>query len=290
LFDRNHEALEIFLRYVTAPTEALSYSGVDEAWLKHEAMDEVLYRLHDFVTAALSLVDHTRVIHGQLYGPTDLMPDYQIEIDRRFKDDPRTQFVLGLRQMCQHYRLPSLNHQFEAKSIGPGGRAKFRISLALRKEDLRSFSKWNAHAKAFLRNAPDRIELLELVNAYHRHVSDFNQWFATRQQEIHRLSPERYERMLKHGETYLDRKEVGEVERNIQELEERAGAPLTFADLLDALKPMLTILDHARLRFCQHDPDLWMRTALRSVERTFLIPAPLRERLLALVTGPQQDA
>ena len=285
LFDRNYEHFVLFIRYFTDPRVSFSFSPVEQHWLQQEGVEEALFRLHDFVASALALVDHTRVIHRQLYDEQGLMADYQGEIDRRFTDNSLTQFVLGLRHMCQHYRLPSLNLQTELTSIGRAGQAKAEITLALRKDDLLGFSGWNARAKSFVEDAPDRIELLSVTDSYYRQVTEFNAWFRKKQREIHGVSPELYERSLRHGDRYQDRPELAEVENNLQALELRSSEPLTFHDLQRVLDPVLTILDLAKLQLCQHDAPLWVDTALRSVERNFVVPPSLRGRLLELFSG-----
>ena len=66
---------------------------------------EVGRRLHNFVTAVKSLVEHARNIHRDLYERDNTFPEYQQEVDRCFVHDPVSQFVEGLRNYCLHYEL-----------------------------------------------------------------------------------------------------------------------------------------------------------------------------------------
>jgi hypothetical protein len=60
VFQRNYDELLTFLDYFCAPAVAFSYSPVDQKWLWHDGMDEILHLLHNFVAATQSLVDQRR--------------------------------------------------------------------------------------------------------------------------------------------------------------------------------------------------------------------------------------
>ena len=79
------------------------YDGSRRAEL-NEQLFHVLRHLHNTVAAALSLVDHTRVFYRKYYSSTQQIPDYQQQITTRFEEHGLTQFVICLRQFCQHYR------------------------------------------------------------------------------------------------------------------------------------------------------------------------------------------
>ena len=83
LFERNFEELDLFLAHLAAPLVSAELGAVDQRWRQHEAMKEVAFLLHDFVAAALSLIDHSRVFHREMYEPRDLIPEYQLEVHAR---------------------------------------------------------------------------------------------------------------------------------------------------------------------------------------------------------------
>src|SRR5687767_15073153 len=76
LFQRNYDELIGFIDYFCAPNVAFSFSLVEEKWLWYEGMHEISRLLHNFVAAALSLIDHTRVLYRELYEPHGAIAEY----------------------------------------------------------------------------------------------------------------------------------------------------------------------------------------------------------------------
>jgi hypothetical protein len=138
LFKRNYNELSIFLLYFSAPQVAFAYSPVEQKWLWQEGMKEVSFLLHNFVAAALTLVDHTRVLYRHLYEPKRLIPSYTEQLQQRFISDPLTQFVVKLRQMAQHYRLPSVSSHTEFRNEADGTKVQIELRLRAYPESARS--------------------------------------------------------------------------------------------------------------------------------------------------------
>jgi len=145
-------------------------------------LDEVIRLLHNFVAAAMSLVDHTRNVYKELYSQTGKFPDYQDRIDRDFKDDPLVQFVHCLRQYCQHYRTPNISIQHSWNKNDD----KIKNTVNLLKNDLEMFSSWNVNARKYLDQIEERVDAYELITTYREKVLDFHAWFNARQKEIHK--------------------------------------------------------------------------------------------------------
>lgn len=283
LFRRNYEELVTFLDYFAAPAVAFSYSPVDQKWLWQEGMKETGHLLHNFVASALSLVDHTRVLHRQLYEPEGAIPEYQTEVDSRFVDDPLSQFVIKLRQMAQHYRLPSIGSTTKVSNIRDGIAGSVQISL--RRTDLRKFDGWTAPANKFLDSAGDEIDLRTVVSEYYEHVDAFQAWFAQRQREVHGVLPDVYQHVLTHGFKAGPRSELRDLEAGIAKLEAKPTKELTFGDLEDAFRPVHSIIDQRRLMLCRHDSRLWVGKAIAATKTRFNVPSELEKRILALVSG-----
>src|SRR5690606_30572446 len=126
------------------------------------------------------------------------LPRYQDEVDRRFKNDPLSQFVVGLRQFAQHYRLPSISTVRKFGSNGIQGR------VHLLKDDLLLFSRWNAAAKRFLQEQSDKIDLVEVLREYHQKVAGFQEWLRqewseTFRQELRETELKRQAMLAKKG-------------------------------------------------------------------------------------------
>jgi len=282
LFERNYTELVALLDYLCSPSVAFSFSWTNERWLLHEGMKEVQFLLHDFVAAAKSLIDHTRVLYKQLYEAEGLIPDYQEQIEKRFARDPLTQFVIKLREMSQHYRLPAVGIHVEASDIKGGVSRNTEIQMQLNVSDLDHYAGWTAPAQEFLKHAGSTIDLREVVERYFEHISDFQHWFSEAQRNVHGRLPDLYERFLLHGAEATDRQEVRALEEAVNDLEARRREELTFKDVETAFAPVLNILDMRLLMLCRHDSAVWLHRAMRAVKRRFDIPAALEARIRRL--------
>ena len=140
----------------------------------------ILRNLHNFLAAAYSLIDHTRIIYRELYATHGLIPDFDAEVKRRFHNDPVAGVIKGLRQFCQHYRVPLAG--FEIAVDARPTPESYSTTVSLIRDDLQQFSGWNAAAKQYISDAPSEIPLLPLVQHYHESVLDFDTWFKRAQQ------------------------------------------------------------------------------------------------------------
>ena len=180
LLERNAQELTAALHFLTADDRSWPLSDIKRRADLDRAFEEVLRLLHNFVAAAFTLVDHSRVLYGELYEDTGLFPDYRAEVDRRFASEPLVQFVQKLRQLAQHVRLPAVSYHLEDRTdLG------IRRRLALSKSDLLQFKGWAAPAKVYLAAAAEQIDLSEVVEAYVNQVRAFYEWMEKRQREIH---------------------------------------------------------------------------------------------------------
>jgi hypothetical protein len=180
LLERNARELTAALDTLTHDPRSFHLTSVPERAALNAALEEVLHLLHNFVAAALTLVDHTRVLHDELYAKGSLFPDYEEEKNNRFVTAPLIQFIKCLRQLTQHVRLPHVSFSVDFVQGGP-----FERKILLSKPDLLKWSGWNAAAQKHLGAAPDQIDLDGLVRAYLVAIREFYQWMQQRQAEIH---------------------------------------------------------------------------------------------------------
>lgn len=283
LLRRNYEELVTFVDYFCARDVAFSYSPVNDKWLQHEGFREVSRLLHNFVAAAHSLVDHSRVIYRQLYEPAGVLCDYPTVVRTRFADDPLAQFVHKLRQMAQHYRLPSLTKSTSIRAGRGGIVGEVNIELRLRVQDLRQFDGWSPPARIFLAGVGEEIQFRPIVAGYYQQVTAFHQWYQHEQERIHGEGLRIYMRSLMHGVAPRPREEVQKLSDGIARLEKKPKNEVTFGDLEAAFRPVLCILDTRRLMLCRHDAALWTETALNAAHTRFEIPEQLCRRVRELV-------
>jgi hypothetical protein len=203
IFNRNYTDLSNIITFITAdPRGAMLHTVENRDKLEAFGYD-VICRIHNFVAAAKSLVDHTHNLYDKLYGVNDLFPEYQERIDNDFKYDPLSKFVQDLRRYCQHYKSPIIMFTTTVDSNGSPIRT---ISIPL--DNLQAFKDWSAPAKKYLRTIQEKAYVLEVATAYRDKVIVFHDWFRSRQLEIHadelkELDDKKDELRLLMGDNYI---------------------------------------------------------------------------------------
>jgi hypothetical protein len=189
-FDRNYQELVDLINFLANNPKADALH-----WLRNRdklmvAMRDVIRLLHNYVAAAMSLIDHTRRLHKRLYSELGNFSDYQTKVNSEFAQDPHAQFVKCLRQYCQHYKAPNL----DITTSWNQGDEKISRSFNLLKEDLISFDGWSATALKYLEHANEKISILQIIKEYRDKVIEFYIWFQKRQEEIHADELERFKK------------------------------------------------------------------------------------------------
>lgn len=180
LFDGNYRELRDLLLFFEDINKSIYLEQDGNDIERRRLLREIVRFMHNYVAAAMSLIEHSRIHYRKLYERNQLFPEYQKKVDAVFKDDPLSCFVKDLRQFFQHYALPGISLQMNwTKATGIMERT-VRLSLV----DLKGF-KWSSTAKQFFTAQTEDIDLLKLTNAYHEKVTAFYQWFQRRQEQLH---------------------------------------------------------------------------------------------------------
>ena len=137
-------------------------------------------RIHNFVSAALSLRDHARRFVNKHYKAHSFLKEYQEEIDKRFTDDPISQFVQRFRNYMLHREIPNVSLMTKMV-VGQ----RFEHILYLDRDELLNYKKWGTPAKRFLKESPKEINLYQIVTEYAAKIEEFYAWFYGRLGEVH---------------------------------------------------------------------------------------------------------
>lgn len=178
VFQKNFEELKSLLIKHSDVKEAIRLRGIRRAFFY-----EIARLLHNFVTSVKSLIAHTRVIYREIYKKGEEFPEYQVEVDRRFANNPLAQFVEDLRDYCLHYKLPTIFSVHHFSRLPPMPVFESRIELKI--EELNKYSNWSHLAKEYLSSQNKSINLLNVTDEYYALVKDFYNWFQLCQREIH---------------------------------------------------------------------------------------------------------
>jgi hypothetical protein len=140
-------------------------------------------RLHNYLAAASSLIDHMRVLYREIYQPSGLIPGYQAEVDARFKNNGLARLVNGLRNVnlhCHHLVI-TYRQKVQVDRSGPS----MTCDVFLIKQVIMTYDKLDPAARAFLESSGDEIGLESVIRTYHLAAAEFHEWLAARQHEIH---------------------------------------------------------------------------------------------------------
>lgn len=139
---------------------------------------EIVRRLHNFVAAAISLVEHTRRIVRAMYKETPFIYDYQSELESRIISNEQIQFLHDLRNFTLHYDLPPVAASLDLNVI----EHKLVIDIEL----LKKWTNWKSIPKKFLASQSSDIILIDLVKNYAEIIFQFHDWLYNKQCEIHK--------------------------------------------------------------------------------------------------------
>ncbi len=135
---------------------------------------------HNYLAAAKSLVDHTRIFVNDIYKNTEFRKEYDIEVKKRFRDSPLGSFVQDLRNYFLHRRIPLTSATLKwEKGL------EIENSIMLDVNELRTWDKWSQHAKSYLSSLDSEVDLSIVICEYSSLVNKFYEWLEERQFELH---------------------------------------------------------------------------------------------------------
>lgn len=183
LFESNYQELLSVIDFMCNEKVGLELFAVVNRWKLKEVLTHLGFKLHNYVCAAKSLVDHSRVLYRRVYKENaPKFDDYETEVKNRFEENPLSKFVEFLRTYCQHEKLPSIGTSMSFDSQSDEG---FIFKVSIDSSELLKSSSIKSLAKKFIREQGERIGIKETINEYHSQVIDFYQWVRDRQQEVH---------------------------------------------------------------------------------------------------------
>ena len=135
---------------------------------------------HNYLAAAKSLVDHTRIFVKEIYNGTGFGKEYDVEVRKCFRESDLGSFVQDLRNFFLHRQIPLTSATLKWET----GK-KIKNSIMLDVKELLTWDKWSRHAKAYLSKFNSEIDLLTLIDGYTSLVMKFYEWLEEKQFEIH---------------------------------------------------------------------------------------------------------
>ncbi|MHB1355863.1 MAG: YecA family protein [Anaerolineae bacterium] len=178
VFETNYEELKHLITKTQTP---------DQMW-KSSEVNAIMYELtrliHNFLASAKMLVELTRNVMRDWYNGTELLVEYQSEIDKRFKGTGLTGFIEDLRNYTLHYQLPITMSRVEVVQDQETKHYVERAAFELSRIDLRKWKNW-VNGKEYLAESDKEIVIGILIDEYFYKIQDFHGWIITRLAKEH---------------------------------------------------------------------------------------------------------
>lgn len=268
LFEFNYRELMGVVDFMCEESNGLELFAIVNEWKLYEYQALLAFRLHNYVCAAKSLIDHSRVLYKRVYvkGNIDFV-DYQVEVDSRFVKNELIQFVSFLRNYTQHEKIPIIFSNFSFDSASDDG---FIFTACLEPSELLGASSIPALAKKYITSQSDKIDIKSVFVTYHQQICEFYEWFKGRQDKLHsvdlmalRNESAKHEAIIFENFLYAFSKES-----NNNSVKEK-------------LYPLLSAVDYKFLDQYKEYDSVWLDQAFIVIEKKFgkNLPAEIKESL-----------
>lgn len=159
-----------------------------------EFQREILRLVHNFLTAAYTLVEHTRILMSELYQNQPFHQEYQRKVEETFIASDLTGFLQRLRNWMLHRGLIPIVAELSAADRDDN---TLTSRLVLDINVLKSWDGWNERAKRYLSSLSSRNpRLKDLVDSYSDLVHTFYVWLERRMLEMHMAAFQERDRLV----------------------------------------------------------------------------------------------
>ena len=185
VFRRNYQELKNALDKGTDPGSILPIHDVRRRGDLDIVLMEVRRLLHNFLAAAKTVIDQTRVIITDGYRDHTFFERYKKEIQVRFATEPTANFVQDLRNYLLHYGLPATFSRITLSSGIHADGQTIDAKITLSTDSLLSWDGWSQPSRDLLKKAGRDVDLEETARTYAASVDDFHQWLTAELTDIH---------------------------------------------------------------------------------------------------------
>ena len=187
IFLMNAQELTGIINRVRDPQEGLRLWNVDNREAQAQVHREVNRLVHNFVAAAHTLVEHTRVFMKEHYTNTAVYDLYLRKVHEDFTNLPLARFVQDLRNYILHRGLPASDYYFHAGQDPnkPEEGQTFTMGIRYKTSDLLEWDSWKPPAKKYLTSIGDHLDIHVFTDEYVQRVVSFHQWLDAELNNFH---------------------------------------------------------------------------------------------------------
>ena len=162
---------------------------------------ELNRHFHNFLAAAKTLIEHTRVFLRQHYDNTEFKRAFDEKIKKEFSVDPLSRFIQDLRNYMLHKGLVGNSLSMSITKIEGTEQFKAESKAILKKTDLLEWDRWSKEGKKYLLTKEDEFKISDFCNRYGERVLNLYSWFY---KELYSHHSEDYSELVK-AQTELER-------------------------------------------------------------------------------------
>jgi hypothetical protein len=187
IFRMNAQELIEIARRVNDPDEGIRLMAQDNREASQQTHREVTRRVHNFVAASLTLVEHTRIFMREHYSNTPTFDQYQAKVDAEFVNEPLVKFVQDLRNFMLHKGLPESEMflNFESNPDLPDGGGVLATGIRIKSDKLSAWAGWSAPARTFIESSGQYIDIRTFAEAYTDKIVSFHDWLQGELDQIY---------------------------------------------------------------------------------------------------------
>jgi len=178
VFQMNAVELVEAAQRIKDPDQGMALMMMKNHEAGRQAHRELSRHVHNFVSSALTLVEHTRVFMRKHYTDTEVMAAYEKQVETTFAQSPVAQFVQGLRNYMLHRGLPSSSMfmKFTKNPDTQDGAGTTETGAHYDTASLLDWRDWKPKARAYLEQAGEELNLHNIVEEYLTLVNQFHGW------------------------------------------------------------------------------------------------------------------
>lgn len=155
---------------------------------------ELNRHFHNFLAAAKTLIEHTRVFLRENYQGTQLKSDFDSKVTNDFSEDPLSRFIQDLRNYMLHKGLVGNSLSMTITKIEGTEKFKAESTAYLKKNDLKNWDKWSKQGKVYLESQEDKFKISSFCILYGEKVTSLYSWFY---KELYEHHSEDYAKLVK---------------------------------------------------------------------------------------------
>jgi hypothetical protein len=161
---------------------------VDNLSYSEETRNDLKRKLHNFLTANSTIIDHTRIL---LKNCPEIREEVELKIKNEFADSPLSNFIKNLRNYITHYSLPLTKRplKLDNKVFKIGG-------VLFDKETLLEWSGWNKQSKVFINESESELKVGEIITEHYNKMVSFYEWLDNLIQREYKDLSDRYDNYL----------------------------------------------------------------------------------------------